>query len=271
MVAPAGATNKTYMLEIDGDQCYVVGGQSVPTYAANASMHFSTDANDTSHWIRHTTAGSDVTRNLSAGQHTLRLIGNEPGVMIDSIVFVYQNSCIPRGKGSNCTNQDTVSPVSQITSPTHGTTVASGFTVDFTTSDNVNGSGVARVELMINGTLHAGIDNPPPLAFTNVHTTPGVHSLKIRTYDHAGNSADSAVVNITVRGPTDTSEPIVSDFTKDGCVRLDDFTRYFKPYYLASPRDLRGDLDGNGRLDLADFTSVFKPDYIASRTQQSCQ
>ncbi len=98
MSAPSSSAN-TYLLDIDSATCYTVGGSSVPTYAGGATAYFS---NNISNWIAKTSGGSFIDVSLSSGSHTLRLIGNADGVVVDRVILTKDTTCTPKGTGANC-------------------------------------------------------------------------------------------------------------------------------------------------------------------------
>lgn len=81
------AANNSFWLQID-DLCGVSAGDTVTT------------ADWT--WI------SAATANLSAGTHTVKLIGKKPPVGIDKLLFLSGTQCIPSGLGENCTNSQMI-------------------------------------------------------------------------------------------------------------------------------------------------------------------
>lgn len=111
MAAP-NSTDNSYMLEIDGNNCYTVGGSSVPTYASGSTTRFESG---TTNWKYRTTANAAVDVALSAGSHTLKLIGTSEGVVVDRVIITADTTCVPVGTGDNCAtiylavdiNQDT--------------------------------------------------------------------------------------------------------------------------------------------------------------------
>jgi thermitase len=101
---------------------------------------------------------------------------------------------------------DTQPPSVAIALPTNGGNVSGLVAVDVTATDNV---GVARVELLANGTLKA-TDTTAPFGMTLDSTAyvDGPLSLQARAYDAAGNSASSSTVTVTVAN--DTVPPVVA-------------------------------------------------------------
>ena len=98
MSAP-NSTDNTYLLDIDSATCYTVGGSTVPTYASGATTYFQ---NNTTNWISKTSGGTTIDVALTAGSHTLKLIGASSGVVVDRVLIVSDTTCVPTGVGDNC-------------------------------------------------------------------------------------------------------------------------------------------------------------------------
>jgi hypothetical protein len=84
------ATNNSYMLEIDGGTCYVVGGANLTA--------------DTWTWVdyQNGTTSSKVDATLTSGAHSLKMYGNAPNVELDRVILTTDTSCVPTGTGDNC-------------------------------------------------------------------------------------------------------------------------------------------------------------------------
>lgn len=190
-------TNNSYLLEIDGTSCFVVGNSG-------------SIAPNTWTWVdyRDGNTGTKVSINLSAGNHTIKMIGNEPSVKLGRVLFVSDANCVPVDNGDNCLiASDTTPPVVNITSPAENTTVSGVVPMNVDASDN---AGVARVEFYVNGDLKA-TDTTAPYSYSWDSKTVANQQATLRAvaYDTAnpGNSsADS--LNVTVRNG-DTQAPTV--------------------------------------------------------------
>ncbi|MES3039255.1 MAG: TIGR03790 family protein [Bdellovibrionota bacterium] len=91
---------------------------------------------------------------------------------------------------------DTTPPTISVTSPSSGAVIAKGanFSVTVSASDNVR---VTTVEILIdNKVVGRSTASPFTVSINTKKLKPGAHTLKARAYDAAGNSRDSAVVNI---------------------------------------------------------------------------
>ena len=88
------ANNNSYLLEIDGNTCFTVGDSAI---AANTWT-----------WVdyQNGTTSSKISASLSAGTHSLKLIGREPGVLLSQLLFLSDTSCTPTGNGDNCAASD---------------------------------------------------------------------------------------------------------------------------------------------------------------------
>lgn len=189
-------TNNSFAIEIDGGSCINVGGaSSIPA--------------NTWTWVDYkdgaTATKIDVA--LTAGNHTIKLIGIEPSVSVDRVILTSDTTCVPTGTGDNCANPgDTTDPTTSVTAPTNNATVNGTVNISATASDD---TGVTKVEFYINGQL-IGTDTTSAYGFSwNTTTSPnGSYQLTTKAYDAAGNVGTSAVVNVTVNN--DLTSPTVS-------------------------------------------------------------
>lgn len=172
------ATNNSYLLEIDGNQCYSVGGGSIPT--------------STWTWVDYRD-GNTATKNtlsLSQGNHTFKLIGSKPDVKIDRLVLTSDLSCVPTGNGDNCnTPTDTTNPTVSLTAPANGSKVSGTVAITATASDNV---GITKVEFFDNSTLlRSDATAPYDVNWDTTKTNNGTHTLTAKAFDAAGNNVAS--------------------------------------------------------------------------------
>lgn len=205
-MAAANSTDNTYLLEVDGNTCYTVGGSSVPTYASGATTYFN---NDSSNWISKTSGGTQIDVSLAVGTHTFKLIGNAAGVVVDRLVMTQDTSCTPTGTGDNCANPpDTTAPVVSISSPANNASISTTTTVTATATDDV---AVTEVRFYVDGTQVASdTSSPYTYSFNPASFAIGSHQLTARAYDAAGNNTLSSVINVTI---PDTTPPTVSAVT----------------------------------------------------------
>lgn len=185
-------TNNTYLLQV-ADQCFTIGGSST----APGSWKWVASQDGTS-------AMADVP--LAAGSQTITLIGSKPDVKVDRVIFAADLACVPTNDGSNCnTPADTTAPSVQLTDPQSGSTVSGSVIVAATASDNI---GVTRVEFYVNGAL-LDTDTTAPYS-VNWDTLPlsnGDHTLGVKAYDAAGNTAQNSY-RVTIQNG-DTKAPSV--------------------------------------------------------------
>ncbi len=194
------ATDNSYDLEIDGANCYHVGN--------NNSM-----ATGSWQWVdyQNGTTTSKVELALSAGSHTIKMIGTEDGVKLDRILMTSVASgstCTPSGTGDNCVSvADTTPPTTSITAPSVGAKVKGTVTVSANASDD-SGT-VTKVELYLDGgSTPIATDNSSPYSFSwNTSSASNTnHTLTVKAYDASNNIGTSAGVSVTV----DNSPPTIS-------------------------------------------------------------
>src|SRR2546430_570897 len=136
------------------------------------------------------------TATASAGTHTLTAVARDAA----------GNTRTSAAVSVTVANLDTTLPTVSITAPTAGATVSGTVTITASASDNV---GVTRLDYLLDGSPVV-ISSPPSLTFAwNSNTaSPGTHTLTVKAYDAAGNTATSAAVTVTVSN--DTTPPAVS-------------------------------------------------------------
>lgn len=219
LAAPSTTVN-TYMLQIDGNSCYTIGGSTVPVFTAAQDSANTRFAANSTNWIAKTSTGTFVDVALTAGSHALKLIGTGDGVVVDRLIFTQDTSCVPDGvntstldPGDNCANPpDKTPPTVSITSPANNSTITATTTVTATASDDV---AIAKVEFYVDGTLKA-TDTASPYTFVPGALSLGSHQIVAKAYDTAMNpdltpdgpnvtTSTTLVVNVT-----DTSAPTIS-------------------------------------------------------------
>lgn len=177
------SNNNSYLLEVDGTTCYTVGDAGITA--------------NTWTWVDYQGGGTGqkITQNLTAGSHTLKMIGREPGVRLGKVLLVSDTNCVPVDTGANCeVAGDTTPPVTSITAPAAGT-VSGTVNVTADATDNV---GVTKVEFYVNGGL-AATDTTSPYSYSWNTTTAvnGTAALMVKAYDAAGNvTSDTRQVTI---------------------------------------------------------------------------
>lgn len=184
-------TSNSYILEIDDTTCGVVVGD-------NGSMPTNTWT-----WVdyQNGTTSNKINVNLSAGNHTVTMIGREDNVKLDRVILTSDTTCVPTGTGDNCANPpDTVPPTVSLNTPSNGATLSGTQNITASASDDV---GVTKVDFLIDGTV-VGTDTTSPYSFSWNTTTVsnGPHSVVARATDAANNTDTSDPANVTINnGP----------------------------------------------------------------------
>lgn len=200
MYAPDG-TNNSYYLQIDAN-CPVNVGDS-KTLNANTWT-----------WVNHkdgSTTPIDVS--LTAGTHTLTMIGREKGVRLDRVLLL-KDACTPTGNGDNCTaTADTTPPSVTLTAPPANETVKGTIQLSATASDQ-GGSGVSRVEFFYNGTnpIDSKTVSPYSVTWDTTSIPNGTYALTAKATDAAGNSKVSASSVVTINNADTTPPSTPQDF-----------------------------------------------------------
>lgn len=192
MKAP-DTTNNSYLLGVDGNACITVGDAKTTAGAWT--------------WVdyRDGTTSSKVNVTLSAGTHTLTLIGREPSVMIDRVLAVGDKNCVPSGLGDNCmAKADSTKPVTTITMPEDLSTIKGTTSIKVDATDNAN---VAKVEFYVQGVLKAtDTSRPYEYSWDTTKVADGTYTISAKAYDEAGNSSMDArsvtVKNKVVQPPS---------------------------------------------------------------------
>lgn len=195
-IMSADANNNSYLLEVDGNTCYVVGDSNNLVPGAWTWVDYQNGSG----------TSTKMEQTLTTGDHSIKMIGREAGVKLGRVLFVSDTACVPTGNGDNCaTTGDTVAPTVDITAPVASATVSNAVTVNANASDNV---GVNKVEFYVNGALKA-TDTTSPYSYNWDSKTSGngSASLMAKAYDAAGNSS-SDTVQVTVANG-DTQAPTV--------------------------------------------------------------
>lgn len=190
LMAP-DATNNSYQLTID-NTCYTVGDSALQ---ANAWT-----------WVDYQdgNTGSKINPTLTAGQHTLKLVGREADVKLDRLLFVSDQSCTPTDTGNNCvTAVDATPPIVDITAPAANSTVTG--TVNVMADAKDDGS-LAKVEFYVNNSLK-NTDTTAPYSYSwdTKAGNDGAYSLMAKAYDNSSNLAIDTV-QVSVKN-TDTQTP----------------------------------------------------------------
>ncbi|HTB49228.1 MAG TPA: Ig-like domain-containing protein [Verrucomicrobiae bacterium] len=201
-------TNNSYYLQVDGGCAIDVGDSaSIPA--------------NTFTWVNYQngTANSPISVNLTAGANQIVMTGREPGVGVDRVLFLGDQSCTPTGTGNNCTPApDTTPPTVSMDAPSNNATVSGTTTVSANATDNV---AVQSVQFELDGNnLGSPVTTPTPNAsssstYSYSWNTAGIangsHKLTAVATDTSGNQATATSVTVTVNNQTvDKTPPTVS-------------------------------------------------------------
>lgn len=175
MMVP-NTSDDTYLLQVDGSQCYNVGGSGI---SANTWT-----------WVAHkdSNTSSKIDLSLTQGSHAIKMIGNKPDVKLDRLIFVSDLSCVPapNDDGSDCNaSADNTPPTVRITAPVANASVSGKVAISATASDD---TAVSKVEMYANSAL-IGTDTSSPYSFEWDSTGVGndLQSLTAKAFDAAGN------------------------------------------------------------------------------------
>ncbi len=152
-------------------------------------------------WINNRDAGSTaIDMDLTAGAHTIKLIGRENGVSLDRVLFVANLSCIPSGNGDNCsTDSDTTLPTISMTSPVANQVLNGTVNIAVLAKDNV---GISKVEYYLDSGANVafGTSTTSPFGYTwdTSKVSSGDHILRAIAYDNAGNKSTEASTIVKV-------------------------------------------------------------------------
>lgn len=188
-------TYNTYALQIDGGNCYIVGGAGVPSKVWT--------------WVDYQNGSSisKVETALSQGTHTVKLIGLVPGVKVDRLVATSDLACVPTGTAGDCeAPTDLAAPTVSITAPAAGAGLSGSVTYSATATDTV---GVSKVEFYANSIL-LNTDTTAPYSYSwdTTLAANGSYDLKAKAYDAAGNVTTSDPRSVTVSNG-DASAPSI--------------------------------------------------------------
>jgi hypothetical protein len=253
-LAAPDSTNNTYKLEIDGNQCYTIGGSTVPVFTTTQDTNGNRFASASTNWFSKDTTSANIDVNLTAANHTFKLIGTAPGVVVDRLVLTQDTSCTPTGTGDNCANPpDTTAPIVSITSPANNATLSTTTTVTASATDDV---AVSKVEFYVDGVLKATDTSASytyslnPTTFTN-----GSHALTAKAYDTSNNVATSATVTVTTSGG---SAILAADVNQDGAVNFLDLSALASNYGKSGGAITiaRTDINGDGTVNFLDLSAL---------------
>jgi hypothetical protein len=115
--------------------------------------------------------------------------------------------------------RDSIAPTVSLTAPVAGSTLVGTVSLTANASDNTNGSGLARVEFLVNGTVvNTDTTSPYSYSWNTTTVTDGTYSLAARAFDNAttANSATSTAVSVTVDNSDRTPPTTPGNFRTTG-------------------------------------------------------
>jgi hypothetical protein len=244
------STSNSYSLEIDGSTCHnAVGG--------NASL-----AVNTWNWVDYKAGNSatKVTVTLSAGTHSIKMIGDSDGLLLDRVILTSVNTdgttCTPDNvsKGDNCVTVANVAPtVSVSASPSSGTAPLNT-TLTATPADS-DGT-IASVEFF-RGTTSLGSKTSAPWTWPITGLTAGSYTYSAKATDNDGSTTASSPITVTSNaaqtfGAGDTG-------LTPGRVDLDDLLAVINHWNMSGQSRINGELkntDGLNKVNLDDLLEV---------------
>ena len=199
MQAPS-ASSDSYMMQIDGTTCYTVGGNSTMPLKSWAWVNYQNGSTT-----------STISDTLTAGTHTIVLIGTEPSVQID-LIQLLTTTCVPTGTGTNCVTPQAAPPTVTFTSPTSGATVSgSSVAINASATSPIGANGIASVAILVDGTNIATATTSPYTA--NWNTTKysnGTHTILATATDTEGQTTSkSEAVTVSNTSATCATAPTV--------------------------------------------------------------
>lgn len=242
-MAASDSSNNTYLLEVDGTNCFEVGGSSVPVYSVGSSTRFESG---TSNWINHTSSSSTVQLSLAAGSHSIELIGNAPDVVVDRLIVTMSTTCVPTGVGNNCA--DATAPT--ISSVSSGSITSSGATITW----NTNEASTSQVEYGTTAsygsstTLNSSLVTSHSVNITSLSAGTTYH-YRVRSIDEAGNLQVSSDNTFT----TSSSSYVPADINMDGSVNILDVSMLIAKWNQTTGLG-RSDINSDNIVNILDLS-----------------
>lgn len=209
--------NDSIYVSIDNSDCITIGDAAVPTNAWK--------------WVNYKngqTSNIAAGVKLTAGVHSIQVIGREDGVRVDRIMLL--DGCTPaaNGNGDDClTQSDSQQPTVALTSPTANATKLNGnIQLAATASDNV---AIVKVDFSVDGKLNKSVTSAPySYSLDTTAFTDGSHSITATAYDSTGLSTVSSPVTVSFlntavpanKPPTVTISSPVTTYTAPANITL---------------------------------------------------
>ena len=197
MIAASASANDIN-LEIDGNNCFDVGGGS---FAAT------TWADDSSNWVNYAngTASTPILADLTAGDHTFKYIGTADGVGVDKMIVtsdmgfaptgVCDTTCLGSGGNSN-------PPTVNLLTPADGASVSGNVDLTATASD---ASGINKVDFLVDG-QQVGTDDTSPYSYSwnSASVANGQHTITAQATNKNNISGTSTPITVTTNNGSST-------------------------------------------------------------------
>ncbi|MCX6727614.1 MAG: dockerin type I domain-containing protein [Candidatus Saccharibacteria bacterium] len=237
-------TANSYSLEVDGATAGAICHNSI---GGNAGL-----AINTWNWVDYK-AGNSATKvdvTLSAGSHTIKMIGDSDGLLLDRVILTSINTdgttCTPTSTGDNCVTVANVAPtVSVSASPTSGTAPLNT-TLTATPADS-DGT-ITSVEFF-RGTTSLGTKTAAPWTWPITGLAAGSYTYTAKATDNDGAATSSSNVTVTANAPP-TNKP--GDANGDGVINIYDASILSLNWNLTGRTFAQGDFDGNGTVNIYD-------------------
>lgn len=204
----ADTNNNSFYLRIDS-QCAILVGDNNQISASSWT------------WVDYQNGSTTnkINTTLTAGNHVVTIIGNEPGVSVDKILMTKDLTCVPTGFGDNCPAETPTSTPAPSPSDTTPPTISSIATTNITNSSaniqwNLSEGGTGQVEY--GTTVNYGSVSALESGFLTFHSqtisslTPGtLYHYRIKSKDAANNTDTSEDKTFTTTGGI-TPTPIIT-------------------------------------------------------------
>ncbi len=168
--------NNSYYLQVD-NQCAINVGDGSLSSTEYTWINFK-DGNP----------ASKILLSLTTGSHTLKLIGKDPGVIVDNVLITSDLKCTPTGLGGNCQQITTTPTVYTTPTPTRTPTPTPAIiptsTLAPTPTPVVNGI-TFNLELKLQG-IGKGGDNANPVSIGNMNPIHPQRNITIQLFDANG-------------------------------------------------------------------------------------
>jgi len=203
----ADTSNNSFYLRID-TQCAILIGDNNQISSTGWT------------WVdyQNGVTSSKINTTLTAGDHVITIIGNEPGVGVDKILLTKNLTCVPTGFGDNCPAETpTSTPTPDTTAPIISAVTANSITqTSASITWTLNEPGTGQVEY--GTTTSYGTPSTLESSFnytTHVQTISGLapgttYHYRVKSSDQAGNQRISGDFTFTTLGgnsPTPTVRP----------------------------------------------------------------